>query len=138
MRRQTVKLGFALACGFAAAWAFGGEDGKAVLRLNGAIWPIESVFSVPGGGEVSLGAKKTLETPFYTLTRRFVKRDDRVDVYDTFLSKTNGLIGVKVRYETPTADFESVYVAGDCNPSSISLRTAATRGFNLALNRARI
>lgn len=104
----------------AAAWAFGGDDGKAVLRLNGATWPIESVFSVPGGGEVSLGAKKTLDTPFYTLTRRFVKRDDRVDVYDTFLSKTNELIGVKVRYETPTADFASVYVAGDCNPSSIS------------------
>ena len=101
-----------------AKWAFGGKDGEAVLEVGGKTIPILSCFSVPGGGEVSLGAKKALETPFYTLTRRFVKRDNRVDVFDTFVSKTNELIGVRVRYEMPSKPFDPVYVAGDKTPSA--------------------
>lgn len=65
-----------------------------------------------------MGGRERLDTPFYSVVRRIVRHNNRIDVSDTFLSKTNELIGVRIRYETPVAGFDPVYVAGDPSPSA--------------------
>jgi hypothetical protein len=96
------------------------ERTEAEMRLvvsEGSV-PIVSRFSIPGGGEVEMGGRKCLETPFYSVERKIVKQKNRIDFFDTFVSKTNELIGVRLRYEAPVAGFDPVYVAGDPSPSA--------------------
>ena len=104
--------------------------------------PVVSRFSLPGDGEVKMGGRTRLDTPFYSVERKIVKRGNRIDVFDTFLSKTNELIGVKVCYETPVAGFDPIYVAGDPSPSAEEFQggrnpsvfgTDAKRGMSIAL-----
>ena len=103
---------------------------------------VRSLFSIPGGGVVEMGGKDTLDTSFYSLKRKVVVRTNRIDVFDTFLSKTNELIGVKVRYEIPQNGFDPVYVAGDPSPSAEEfeggrnpsvLGVCGEKGFSVAL-----
>ena len=88
------------------------------VSIAGRSTRVNSVFSVPGGEEVALGGKDGVETPYYAVSRKVAVRNNRIDVYDTFVSKTNELIGVKVRYEIPQKGFDPVYVAGDPSPSA--------------------
>ncbi len=79
---------------------------------------VRSAFSVPGGGVAEMGGRDSLETPYYAVTRKVKVEKNRIDVCDTFASKTNALIGVKIRYEIPQKGFDPVYVAGDPSPSA--------------------
>ena len=99
---------------------FGVKRDAAALKVSmpGGEVPVLSAFSVPGGGEVALGGKEMLETAHYSVARRVEVRKGRIDVFDTFASKTNELIGVKVRYEIPLGGFDPVYVAGDPSPGA--------------------
>ena len=92
----------------------------AVLKVSagGETFAVRSAFSLPGGGAVEMGGRDSLDTPCYSVTRRIVKEKNRIDVFDTFVSKTNALIGVKIRYEIPQKGFDPVYVAGDPSPSA--------------------
>ena len=113
------------------------------VSVRGARAGVQSVFSVPaGGGTVEMGGRDRLETPFYSVVRKIMVRTNRIDVFDTFVSKTNALIGVKVRYEIPQKGFDPVYVAGDPSPSAEDfeggrnpsvLGVCAEKGFSVAL-----
>ena len=93
------------------------DDALSVLQKGVAVG-IDSVFSVPNGGEVSMGGKTEISTPFYSVVRRIERRAGRIDVFDTFTSHTNGLIGVKIRHEIPVKGFDPIYVAGDPSPDA--------------------
>ena len=121
-------------------FAVDGDDDVFNVSVNGEKITVRSVFSVPGGGlgtsrptsaspnvvgrvipnapYVEMGGRDRLETPFYSVVRKVVKERDRIDVFDTFVSNTNALIGVKIRYEIPQEGFDPVYVAGDPSPSA--------------------
>ena len=113
------------------------------VSVRGARVGVQSVFSVPaGGGTVEMGGRDRLENPFYSVVRKIMVRTNRIDVFDTFVSKTNALIGVKVRYEIPQKGFDPVYVAGDPSPSAEDfeggrnpsvLGVCAEKGFSVAL-----
>ena len=101
-----------------ASFDIGGDESRIVVATGGAESPVVSSFSVPGGGTVQMGKQKTLDTAFYSVSRRIVREEDRIDVFDTFTSKTNALIGVRIRHEMPIGSFDPVYVAGDPSPSA--------------------
>ena len=119
------------------------RDGAAIsVSLCGGEVPVASAFSVPGGGEVQMGGGETVETAFYSVARRVKLEKNRIDVFDTFTSKTNALIGVKVRHWIPQAGFDPVYVAGDPSPSAEEFEggrnpsvfgVCGERGFSVAL-----
>ena len=120
------------------------RDGPAFqVAVGGARVGVRSVFSVPGGGGTAeMGGRDRVETPFYSVVRKVVREHDRIDVFDTFVSKTNALIGVKVRYEIPQKGFDPVYVAGDPSPSAEEfeggrnpsvLGVCEEKGFSVAL-----
>ena len=95
------------------------RDADAIMvSLCGGEVPVKSAFSVPGGGEVQMDGGETVETAFYSVARRVKLEKNRIDVFDTFTSKTNELIGVKVRHWIPQTGFDPVYVAGDPSPSA--------------------
>ena len=112
------------------------------VEVRGRRTAVKSVFSVPGGGEAEMGGRRRIDTPFYSVERKMVKKANRIDVFDTFKSKTNALIGVKVRYEIGQKGFDPVYVAGDASPSADEfsggrnpsvLGVCGEKGFSLAL-----
>ena len=112
------------------------------VSLCGCEVPVRSTFSVPGGGEVEIGGSDATDTAFYSVTRKVKVRKNRVDVFDTFTSKTNTLIGVKARYWIPQEGFDPVYVAGDPSPSAEEfeggrnpsvLGVCGEKGFSVAL-----
>ena len=94
-----------------------GGDGFYVA-LGGKVMRVNSVFSLPGGGEALIGASDVLDMPCFSVRRRMNVLKNRIDVFDTFESKTNVLIGVKIRHETESSPFDPVYVAGDSSPSA--------------------
>lgn len=94
------------------------KGGRLMLKTGGVSVPIDSRFTVPGGGIVEMKSDKTLETSAYSVERKIVRRDDRIDFFDTFTSKSDKLIGVRINYEIPLAGFDPVYVAGDPSPSA--------------------
>ena len=111
------------------------------VEVGGSHFSVASRFSIPGGGVAEMRGGK-LETPFYSVRRRVERRATHLAVYDTLLSKTNKLIGVKIRHEVASEGFDPVYVAGDAspcaeefaggrNPSVFGVRTG--RGVSLAL-----
>ena len=100
------------------AWAITRQDGRFTVDVGRERFPISSLFSVPGGGWVEMGGGIELETPFYTVRRSIRREKSHVAVRDTFMSKTNALIGIRVRHEIPTKGFDPVYVAGDASPCS--------------------
>ena len=100
------------------AYDVGGDDEKLVVKTGGCDTPVLSRFSVPNGGMVQIGNKASVDTPFYSVRRRIVREADRIDVFDTFTSKTNALIGVRIRHEMPVGSFDPIYVAGDSSPSA--------------------
>ena len=118
------------------------EASRLMLKIRSNEIPVRSEFSIPGGGMVKMEDRDQLETPFYSVTRKIRMRTNRIDVFDTFVSKTNALIGVKVRYEIPQKGFDPVYVAGDPSPSAEEfdggrnpsvLGVCAKKGFSVAL-----
>jgi len=119
------------------------RDAAAIrVSLCGGEVPVMSAFSVPGGGEVPMGGGETVDTAFYSVARKVRLMKNRIDVFDTFTSKTNALIGVKVRHWIPQAGFDPVYVAGDPSPSAEEfeggrnpsvLGVCGDKGFSVAL-----
>ena len=94
-------------------FSVGGGADELVLDTAGCKIPIFSKFSLPGGGEATMGRSKVLETKAYTVCRRIEIKSGRIDIFDTFRSKLNRLSGVRIRYEMPIGLFDPVYVAGD-------------------------
>ncbi|MGN0870581.1 MAG: hypothetical protein ACI4UV_05255 [Victivallales bacterium] len=94
------------------------EKENLFLELKGEKIPIVSRFTVPGGKWVELSSQETLATSHYKISRKYVKHANRVDFFDTITSTSEQLIGLKVQYGTPLADFDPVYVAGDSNPAA--------------------
>lgn len=101
---------------FALSRGGSGKGGPLTLESMGISIPLESRFSLPGGGMAEMKSRKSLDTAFYSVRRKIFRRGNRIDFFDTFVSKTNELIGVRVRYEIPLAGFGTVYVAGDPSP----------------------
>lgn len=100
------------------ATEFSAAPGDALaVEVNGEKFAVASRFSTPGGGEVEMRGTR-METAFWSVSRRVEKTDTHLAVFDTFVSKTNALIGVKIRHEVPIAGFDPVYVAGDPSPSA--------------------
>lgn len=92
--------------------------GNLDVVVGGKVVRVYSVFSLPGGGETSIAAGDALDTPCYSVRRRIEILKNRIDVFDTFVSRTNILVGVKARHETESPLFDTVYVAGDPSPSA--------------------
>ena len=120
----------------------GGDGERIEVKIKGVANRVYSRFSVPGGGSLSMGTQGKAETPVYSVERRIVRRENRIDVFDTFKSKSDRLIGVKIRHEMPLGEFDPVYVAGDPsagadefeggrNPSVYA--ADARRGYGIAL-----
>lgn len=80
--------------------------------------PVTSYFSAPGAKWYEMGGESRLETPFYAVMRKIVQQKNRIDVFDTVISKSDRLIGLKIRYEIPSGNFDPVYLAGDPSPNS--------------------
>ena len=99
-------------------WTASDKGGTISVEVGRERFSVASRFSTPGGGWVEMGDGGAFETPFYAVRRTFRKERSHVAVSDTFISKTNGLIGVRVRYEMTTKGFGTVYVAGDASPCS--------------------
>lgn len=94
------------------------ENGQLLVIVKGEKIPVISRFSVPGGTWVELGADKALTTKNYKISRKYVKRANRLDFFDTITSASDSLIGLKIQYGTHLGNFEPVYVSGDSNPSA--------------------
>ena len=94
-----------------------GKDGMAVT-FGGQTWTVQSVFSIPGERNKTMTAGE--ENPFYTVVRRMEKKENRIDVFDTFTSKTDQLIGLRIAYEMSSERFPRIYLAGDSSPSRSS------------------
>lgn len=96
------------------------ENEKLLLKMAGGQWEIVSRFTTPGvaGKWVEMGGKMQILTPFYKVDRKTVKRENRIDVFDTFTSISDKLIGLKYQYGAALGQFEPVYLAGDASPSS--------------------
>ena len=119
------------------------RDAAAIsVSLCGGEVPVMSAFSVPGGCEVQMGGGDALDTALYSVSRKVKLMKNRIDVFDTFMSKTNTLIGVKVRHWIPQTGFDPVYVAGDPSPSAEEfeggrnpsvLGVCGGKGFSVAL-----
>ena len=93
------------------------KNGELRIRYGRLAVPLESCFSAPGGKWFRMGDRETLETPLYSVSRRISRQKNRIDVFDTFTSRSDQLIGLKICYETSAAAFDPVYVAGDPAPN---------------------
>ena len=118
------------------------DDAAFKVSVNGEKVTVKSAFSVPGGGFTEMGGRERLDTPYYSVARKIHVRENRIDVFDTFVSKTNVLIGVKIRYEVPQEGYDPVYVAGDPSPSAEEFEggrnpsvfgACAAKGYSIAL-----
>ena len=90
------------------------------IQFGKLIVPLISRFSAPGGRWFRMGGRNTLETPWYSVSRRILEKKNRIDVFDTFANKTDKLIGLKICYETGSAPFDPIYLAGNPSPDSES------------------
>ena len=98
---------------------FEDRDGKVIIKTAGTETPVFSRFSIPGGGMVEMNSDGKLDTSFYSVRRRIKLEKGRIDVFDTISSKTDRLIGLRIRHEMPIGSFDPVYVAGDPSPSAV-------------------
>lgn len=94
-----------------------GKDGLAVA-FGGQTYTIQSVFSIPG--ERTKTATVGEDNPFYTVKRKLEKKENRIDIFDTFTSKADKLIGIRIKYEMESGRFPKIYLAGDSSPSRSS------------------
>ncbi len=85
------------------------------LKLGNSEYIITSLFTVPGERRKRISVRD--ENPFYTVRRRVEKRENRIDIFDTFTSKADKLIGIKIAYEMDSARFPHIYLAGDGSAS---------------------
>jgi len=94
-----------------------GKQGLAVA-FGGRTYTIRSVFSIPGERTKTMTVGE--DNPFYTVKRKFEKKGNRIDIFDTFTSKSDKLIGLRIAYEMETERFPRIYLAGDSSPSRSS------------------
>ena len=94
------------------------DGGHATVTFGGRSYVIRSVFSLPGERTKTVTVGE--ENPFYTVLRKVEKKEDRIDIFDTFTSKSDRLIGLRIAYEMDTAEFPRIYLAGDSSPSRSS------------------
>ena len=95
-----------------------GKDGLA-LTFGGQTCTIRSVFSIPGE-RVKTATVGGEGNPFYTVARKLEKKENRVDVFDTFTNTSDKLIGIRIAYEMDSARYPKIYLAGDSSPSRSS------------------
>gem|GEM_PF-1498051 len=93
------------------------QDGFRVA-FGGSEYTIRTVLSLPGERKKRISLND--ENPFYSVKRKMVKRENRIDIFDTFTSKSNQLIGIKIAYEMDSIRFPRIYLAGDSSPSRSS------------------
>lgn len=93
------------------------QDSALTLTFGGTTCKIMSVFSIPGGKSCSMDKSGKISNEYYTVSRKIVKQSNRIDIFDTFTSKSDKLIGVKIAYEMDSAPFSRIYLAGDSSPS---------------------
>ncbi|MBQ6599405.1 MAG: hypothetical protein IJH79_17800 [Lentisphaeria bacterium] len=91
-----------------------GKNGLAVT-FGGQTYTIRSAFSIPGERTKTITVGD--DNPFYTVTRKLDKKENRIDIFDTFTSKTDKLIGLRIAYEMDSKPFPKIYLAGDSSPS---------------------
>ena len=93
------------------------SDGKEGLTLafGGQTYTIHSLFSIPGERKKTTTVGE--DNPFYSVSRKIEKRENRIDISDTFTSKSEQLIGLRIAYEMDSERFPTVYIAGDSSPS---------------------
>ena len=93
------------------------KNGLAV-SFGGQSYIIRSVFSIPGQRTKTdtVGGGN----PFYSVSRKMEKKENRIDIYDTFTSKSDQLIGIRIAYEMASERFPQIYLAGDSSPSRTS------------------
>ncbi|MBR7131088.1 MAG: hypothetical protein IKC82_03745 [Lentisphaeria bacterium] len=89
------------------------------ISFNGKELPVRSRFTIPEGKFAAMNGN-FLDTGYYTVKRRVEVKENRVDIFDTFTSKSKELIGLMVRYESAVGKFDPIWVAGDDAPSSIT------------------
>ena len=94
-----------------------GKDGLAVT-IGGQTYAIRSVFSIPG--ERTKTATVGEENPFYSVTRKLETKENRIDIFDTFTSKSDKLIGLRISYEMDSERYPRIYLAGESSPSRTS------------------
>lgn len=90
------------------------QDGFQV-SFGGRSYQIKTSLSVPGERKKRLSLND--DNPFYSVKRKIIKKNNRIDIFDTFTSKSDKLIGIRIAYEMDSAPFPYIYLAGDKNPS---------------------
>lgn len=88
-----------------------------VIKCEKRAFPIFSRFSASGNKWFTMGKQDKLQTPDYRVTRKIVRHTNRLDIFDSFTSTSDKLIGIKIKYETPLDDASAIYLAGDPAPS---------------------
>lgn len=98
------------------------KSGAIIISAGGRDIAVESCYSVPGGSFNKWDSFNTSENGIsasnrvYSLNRRLVLRENRVDVFDELKSNSDTLIGLRLRYQTGDNEFDTVYLAGDPSP----------------------
>lgn len=95
------------------------KKGVLEVQMGDLNVPIRSRFTTPDGNWTELTDPDEFSTPFYRVTRKIEKKENRIDIFDTYTSRSNELIGLKIRYETPVDGFDPIWVAGDKNPMAV-------------------
>ena len=85
------------------------------ISWKGRKHSIISKFSLPGGKWAKMNGDY-LKTPEYEVFRKVVKRNGRIDIYDTFKSSSKSLIGIRLRYDLGENEFPQIYLGGDPDP----------------------
>jgi len=89
------------------------------LTFGGQTFTVRSAFSIPGE-RTKTATVGDGGNPFYTVSRKLEKKENRVDVFDTFTNTSDKLIGIRIAYEMDTQNYPRIYLAGDCSPSRSS------------------
>ena len=98
----------------------GGKDSMR-LQISGQTFPIRCSYSVPGKKDPVFhnAVQGTMETPYYTLSRRMVRSKQKVTFFDTFASRSNKLIGIRIVCGTEEKPFDLIRLGGDDSPEKI-------------------
>jgi len=115
------------------------QGGGLTVTVNGKTYPIESSFSVPGGGWNRLGCdgkqggwevnpgEHRMEAigKHYSVSRRVEEREDRIVVYDAIANTSPEPVGIIVhhRLDTSAADAPMAYVGGRASPGVVTERS---------------
>lgn len=89
------------------------------FTFGGQTFTVRSVFSIPGE-RLKTATIGDEGNPFYKVERKLEKKENRVDVFDTFTNISDKLIGIRIAYEMDSERYPKIYLAGDSSPSRTS------------------